>query len=125
MPLYRYKCGSCGSEFTVLVRQRSDGDDIVCPDCGSRHTQKVVSRVAIQFKGSGYYKTDYARRGKSQAGMKTSASSQPEDSARQEKSPSDLKVDSNKDNSESRKSQPSKSASKQYQLKERPKPANS
>ncbi len=112
MPLYRYRCDSCGSEFTILVRKRSEGDGIVCPDCGSNQTQRVVSRVAIQFKGSGYYKTDYARRGKSQLGKKSNGSNQSEDSANQEESPSSSKAESSK---AGRKSQPSKPANKESQ----------
>ncbi len=64
MPLYRYECKSCGSQFTVLVRQQAQADAPVCPDCGSKETRRMVPRVAVQFKGSGYYKTDYARKGK-------------------------------------------------------------
>ena len=64
MPLYRYECESCGSNFTVLVRQQALEDVPVCPECGSKETRRMVPRVAIQFKGSGYYKTDYARKGR-------------------------------------------------------------
>jgi putative FmdB family regulatory protein len=115
MPLYKYRCESCGSEFTVLVRQKNDGDDIVCPDCGSSHTRKVVSRVAVQFKGSGYYKTDYARRGKSEAGKKSSSSGQVEESASQEASLPSPKADSSKDVTASNKSKPHRSSDKQRQ----------
>lgn len=64
MPLYRYECESCGSKFTVLARQQALEDVPVCPECGSQDTRRMVPRVAIQFKGSGYYKTDYARKGR-------------------------------------------------------------
>ncbi|HDL86710.1 MAG TPA: zinc ribbon domain-containing protein [Candidatus Acetothermia bacterium] len=78
MPLYRYECESCGSQFTVLVRQQAQVDAPVCPECGSKETRRMVPRVAVQFKGSGYYKTDYARKGKGgSAGSKASNNSKP------------------------------------------------
>jgi putative FmdB family regulatory protein len=64
MPLYRYECESCGNEFTVLVRQQGQDAPQVCPECGSVETRRMVSRVAVQFRGSGYYKTDYAHKGR-------------------------------------------------------------
>ena len=75
MPLYRYECESCSNQFTVLVRQQAQDDVPVCPECGSRETRRMVPRVAVQFKGSGYYKTDYARKGK---GGSTAAKASPD-----------------------------------------------
>lgn len=81
MPLYRYECKSCGNQFTVLVRQQAQADDSVCPKCGSEDTRRMVSRVAIQFKGSGYYKTDYAHKGKAgSAGTRNNGSAEAESS---------------------------------------------
>ena len=67
MPLYRYECKTCGHEFRVL-QQRSD-DTATCPACEGVDLQRLPSRVSIQFKGSGYYKTDRANK-KSKAGTK-------------------------------------------------------
>jgi len=79
MPLYRYECESCGNQFTVLVRQQAQDDVPTCPECGNKETRRMVPRVAIQFKGSGYYKTDYARKGKGgSAAAKASPDSKPE-----------------------------------------------
>ena len=75
MPLYRYECESCSNQFTVLIRQQAQDDIPVCPECGSRETRRMVPRVAVQFKGSGYYKTDYARKGK---GGSTAAKASPD-----------------------------------------------
>ena len=75
MPLYRYECESCSNQFTVLIRQQAQDDVPVCPECGSRETRRMVPRVAVQFKGSGYYKTDYARKGK---GGSTAAKASPD-----------------------------------------------
>jgi len=67
MPLYRYECKKCGHEFRVL-QQRSD-DAVKCPSCESEDLHRLPSRVSVQFKGSGYYKTDRANK-KSKAGTK-------------------------------------------------------
>ena len=87
MPLYRYECESCGNQFTILVRQQAQVDAPACPKCGSEDTRRMVPRVAIQFKGSGYYKTDYAHKGKAgSAGTKNNG-------AAEAKSSTDSKTD--------------------------------
>jgi putative FmdB family regulatory protein len=63
MPLYEYQCESCGHRFEVIQRY-SDTPIAVCPKCGGP-VEKLVSSPAIQFKGSGFYLTDYGRGGKS------------------------------------------------------------
>ena len=63
MPLYEYKCESCGHRFEV-IQKYSDALVDTCPICGGTVT-KLFSSPAIQFKGSGWYITDYARAGKS------------------------------------------------------------
>ena len=68
MPLYRYECKTCGHEFRVL-QQRDDENPATCPSCDGTDIQRLPSRVSIQFKGSGYYKTDRANK-KSKAGTK-------------------------------------------------------
>ena len=59
MPLYEYQCGRCG-RFEV-IRKFSDEPLTVCPTCG-QEIQKLLSAPAIQFKGTGWYITDYARK---------------------------------------------------------------
>lgn len=71
MPLYRNQCEACGYRFRTLER-RGPSDVAVCPACGSEETQRLLARVAIQFKGSGYYKTDHARRGNGSTEGRTS-----------------------------------------------------
>jgi putative FmdB family regulatory protein len=61
MPLYEYQCESCGGRFEVIQRF-SDPPVEVCQTCGG-HVRKLLSAPAIQFKGSGWYVTDYARKG--------------------------------------------------------------
>ena len=64
MPLYEYQCDTCGHRFEV-IQKYSDPPVTVCPKCGGE-VQKLLSSPAIQFKGSGFYITDYARAGKSE-----------------------------------------------------------
>ena len=59
MPLYEYQCGRCGR--FELIRKFSDPALEVCPTCGGE-VQKQFSAPAIQFKGTGWYVTDYARK---------------------------------------------------------------
>jgi putative FmdB family regulatory protein len=57
MPVYTYRCESCGVQFD---RQQSYTDTPlkVCPECRKRSLKKVISPVRIVFKGSGFYSTD-------------------------------------------------------------------
>jgi putative FmdB family regulatory protein len=65
MPLYEYECAACGQHFE-LIRRFSDPDVDVCAVCGKGPVQRLLSSPAIQFKGSGWYITDYARKAKSE-----------------------------------------------------------
>ena len=59
MPLYEYQCAKCGERFEIL-QKISDPLYTHCPKCGGE-MRKLLSSPAIQFKGSGFYKTDYAK----------------------------------------------------------------
>lgn len=61
MPLYEYRCESCGQRAEVLQRF-GDPPLETCAECGGP-MRKLVSSPAFQFKGSGWYVTDYARAG--------------------------------------------------------------
>jgi len=77
MPLYEYQCDSCGARFE-LIRKFSDPPLSVCPTCGAESVRKLISSPAFQFKGSGWYVTDYARKsgdGESVAASKAAAES--------------------------------------------------
>ncbi|MGE0463539.1 MAG: FmdB family zinc ribbon protein, partial [Vicinamibacterales bacterium] len=63
MPLYEYQCDACAHRFEV-IQKFSDAPIETCPKCGGA-VKKLLSSPAIQFKGSGWYITDYARAGKS------------------------------------------------------------
>ena len=58
MPLYEYQCQSCNERMEIL-QKISDPPYSHCPKCGGE-VKKLISSPAIQFKGSGFYKTDYA-----------------------------------------------------------------
>ena len=62
MPLYEYECDACGHRFEK-IQKFSDPLQDTCPKCGGP-VHKLMSSPAIQFKGSGFYITDYARSGK-------------------------------------------------------------
>lgn len=72
MPLYEYQCESCAHRFE-RIQKFSDPPIESCPQCGSA-VRKLLSSPAIQFKGSGWYITDYARKGGTGAGTSDSGS---------------------------------------------------
>src|SRR6267142_2632651 len=62
MPLYEDECEACGHRFEK-IQKFSDAPVDECPKCGAKKVHKLVSSPAIQFKGSGWYITDYAKKG--------------------------------------------------------------
>jgi len=58
MPIYEYECLSCGKRTEVLQRM-GEGPIAACPACGGE-VKKLISSPAFQFKGTGWYVTDYA-----------------------------------------------------------------
>jgi putative FmdB family regulatory protein len=58
MPIYAYKCGSCGHAKDVL-QKISDAPLTVCPACGAESFTKQVTAAGFQLKGSGWYVTDF------------------------------------------------------------------
>ncbi len=73
MPLYEYECESCGHRFE-RIQKFSDPLIETCPVCG-KHVRKLLSSPAIQFKGTGWYVTDYAKKSSSDSGSGKSSSS--------------------------------------------------
>ena len=63
MPLYEYQCDACGKRFEV-IQKFSDAPADTCRVCGKGPVQRLLSSPAIQFKGSGWYITDYSQKGK-------------------------------------------------------------
>jgi putative FmdB family regulatory protein len=73
MPLYEYKCEACGHRFEK-IQKFSDPPVETCPTCGGK-VEKLLSSPAIQFKGSGWYITDYAKKPSSDSSSSKSSSS--------------------------------------------------
>lgn len=66
MPLYEYRCLKCGKQVEK-IQKFSDPPLTACEQCGGE-LERLLSSPAIQFKGSGWYVTDYARKSAPQAG---------------------------------------------------------
>jgi len=58
MPIYAYRCGSCGHAKDVL-QKLSDAPLSICPACGAESFSKQVTAAGFQLKGSGWYATDF------------------------------------------------------------------
>ncbi len=67
MPIYAYKCATCGHEQDVLQKM-SDEPLTVCPSCGATAFSKQVTAAGFQLKGSGWYATDFRDSGKKKEG---------------------------------------------------------
>src|SRR6202048_303635 len=75
MPLYEFECEACKSRFE-RIQKFSDANPEVCPTCGKGPVRKLPSSPAIQFKGSGFYITDYAKKSSPDASSSGSKSSE-------------------------------------------------
>lgn len=72
MPLYEYECEQCGTRFEIIQRF-SDPAIETCKTCGGP-VHKLISPPAIQFKGTGWYITDYAKKNGSSASTPSTSS---------------------------------------------------
>jgi putative FmdB family regulatory protein len=86
MPIYAYKCGSCGHAKDVL-QKISDPALTACPACGADSFAKQITAAGFQLKGSGWYATDF--RGGSSAGAKSE--DKPADSGKADSTPAPAK----------------------------------
>jgi putative FmdB family regulatory protein len=67
MPTYQYRCDKCKKEFDI-IQKITEEPLCACPECASLGIKRVPSReVSIQFKGTGFYKTDYEKKPSSSA----------------------------------------------------------
>ncbi len=101
MPLYEYQCQECGEKTEVV--QRFDAALLtICSSCGGV-LRKLISAPAIQFKGSGFYLTDYGRAGSSAAAKNSGSdgSSGSDKSASSDKGSSSESKSSSSDSSSS------------------------
>jgi putative FmdB family regulatory protein len=86
MPNYEYLCKNCGHRFEQ-IRKFSDKQLRKCPECGGV-IEQVISAPAVQFKGSGWYVTDYPKKG---AGSASSSSSEGDSATKETKDSKDKK----------------------------------
>ncbi len=107
MPLYEYQCKKCGHRFEK-IQKFSDKMITKCPECGGR-VEQTISAPAVQFKGSGWYVTDYAK--KSSAGASGSGDSK-------DKKDDKAKSDGSSKESSSKESGAKESSSKDSSLKD-------
>lgn len=108
MPLYEYECDACGHRFEV-IQKFADPPVSACAKCGGGPVAKLPSSPAIQFKGSGWYITDYARAGKSDGsaskGSDSKSTSSSGDSKSDKSDTSDTKTESKSDSKPDTKSE--------------------
>ena len=67
MPTYEYECDKCGKHFEIF---QSMADELIkkCPECGGKFHRLIGTGSGIIFKGSGFYETDYKRKGAKEDG---------------------------------------------------------
>jgi putative FmdB family regulatory protein len=75
MPLYEYLCANCGKRFE-RIQKFSDPPLTEHPECGSGPVERLISTSALQFKGTGWYVTDYAKGGSNGSAGSDSKSSE-------------------------------------------------
>ena len=78
MPLYEYECAKCGHRFEKIEKHTAPHRQ-KCPKCGGK-AERLLAPPAIQFKGSGWYVTDYARKSQSSS-EKSHEKSEPKESS--------------------------------------------
>src|SRR5262245_64562604 len=91
MPIYAYRCASCGHAKDVL-QKISDAPLTVCPSCGAQAFAKQVTAAGFQLKGSGWYATDFKG-----GGAKKPGDSATTESAQTEASKDGAKTEGTKD----------------------------
>ena len=98
MPIYEYECPQCG--VIEIWQKLSEGNRRKCPDC-RKSIKRLVSAPSLQFKGTGWYVTDYAKKGKA-----------PTSEGAPEKDDSGSKAESSSSTGEAKKKSSGKSKSK-------------
>ncbi len=85
MPIYEYRCTKCGHRFEA-IQKVSDSPLEKCEKCKGK-VERLISSPAIQFKGSGWYITDYARKGTSESKTPGTESSESSESSTSDGAP--------------------------------------
>ena len=92
MPLYEYKCAKCGNRYEK-IESVSAPEKQKCPKCGGR-AERQIAAPAIQFKGSGWYVTDYAAKGSAPKSDGTGDGAAPKTAEKASESKTDSKSES-------------------------------
>lgn len=87
MPIYEYRCETCGHELEAL-QKISEAPLTDCPGCGAATLKKKISAAGFQLKGSGWYVTDFRDKGKKQDAKPSEAGSEAKPAAESAKSES-------------------------------------
>jgi putative FmdB family regulatory protein len=99
MPIYGYRCSQCNHELEVW-QSMSDTPLSTCPECGGK-LEKILYPVGVQFKGSGFYSTDYKNGSKSGNGSTGSSSSSGSSESTKSESTSETKSENSGSNTSS------------------------
>jgi putative FmdB family regulatory protein len=84
MPLYEYECKKCKHRFEKILKF-SDKPMKKCPDCGGQ-VEQLISAPTVQFKGAGWYVTDYAKKGTSSPSKSSESDGGTKDSGKEKDS---------------------------------------
>jgi putative FmdB family regulatory protein len=113
MPIYEYQCTKC-NDRTEVIQKFTDPPYATCDKCGGE-VRKLMSAPAIQFKGSGFYKTDYASSSSSKSEAKSEGKSEASGDSKPSESKSETKTESKSETKSETKTEtksPSKTESK-------------
>jgi putative FmdB family regulatory protein len=86
MPIYEYRCSSCGHELEAL-QKLSEAPLVACPSCRADALVKLVSAAGFQLKGSGWYATDFKKGSAKPAAAKAADAGSPASEAKTESKP--------------------------------------
>ncbi len=109
MPLYEYECKKCHHRFERIVKY-SDLPMKKCPDCGGR-VEQTITAPAVQFKGSGWYVTDYPKKSSGAASSSNGDSKSKDEAASRKEGASKEESASKKEEKSSTSAEKSKSTS--------------
>jgi putative FmdB family regulatory protein len=94
VPLYEYQCSKC-KHRVEKIQKFSDPHITKCPKCGAK-VEQVITAPAVQFKGSGWYVTDYAKKSSAPASESSSSSSSDDSKPKTESKTETKKTDKKK-----------------------------
>jgi len=115
LPLYEYKCEKCGHQFEKIEGHNAS-ETKKCPKCGAK-AQRMLSAAAIQFKGSGWYVTDYGKKTSSPASGEKSSDAGSSNSGEKSEGKSAESKSNDSKSSESKSSEAKSSDSKSSESK--------